>query len=103
MPAGCKECAPGDWQCGSDVTELCGGAAGWTPAGALCLQLFVRKHPVSGNCLVRVELKPLAQCGAPLESEELDLTKIVTQYVAPPIASARKMKTAAKKPASRKK
>jgi hypothetical protein len=63
MPAGCKECSPGQWQCGSDVNELCASAGGWTPAGALCLQIFVRKHPQSGNCLVRVELKGASDCG----------------------------------------
>ncbi len=62
MPAGCKECSPNEWQCGSDTTELCSGSGGWTAAGALCLQLYVRKDPETKSCLVKVVVKPLASC-----------------------------------------
>lgn len=63
MPAGCVQCPGGEWQCGSDTTELCAGAGGWTPAGALCLQFFVRKHPNTGNCLIRIQPTFLEECG----------------------------------------
>lgn len=95
MPAGCVQCAAGEWQCGSDTTELCAGAGGWTPAGALCLQLFVRKHPKSGNCLVRVELKPVASCsGMGGGKAKVPVNVLVT---APPIAKARARKATKRK------
>ena len=62
MPAGCVKCPGGEIQCGSDTTELCAASGGWTPAGALCLQVFVRKHPKTGNCLVRIEVNAQASC-----------------------------------------
>ena len=95
MPAGCVQCAPGEWQCGSDTTELCAGSGGWTPAGALCLQLFVRKDPKTGNCLVRVTLHPQAHCGGP-ESVSLKLPG-VTEYVGSKVAMKRKRVTTKKK------
>ena len=63
MPAGCVKCANGEWQCASDTTELCAAGGGWTPAGALCLQFFVRKHPKTGNCIIRVTPSLLDECG----------------------------------------
>ena len=68
MPSpGCVKCANGEVQCGSDTSELCAAAGGWTEAGALCLQFFVRKHPKTGNCLIRVEVNPQAECAPPKE------------------------------------
>lgn len=55
MPPGCVQCASGEIQCGSDTSELCAAGGGWTPAGAICLQFFVKKHPKTGNCIIRVE------------------------------------------------
>lgn len=93
MPAGCVQCAPGEWQCGSDTTELCIAAGGWTPAGALCLQLFVRKHPKTGNCLVRVEVQPLAECG----SSQVDVSGAPLSVYATTPAIAKKKRGGAKK------
>jgi hypothetical protein len=92
MPAGCVQCAPGQWECGSDVTELCGGAGVWTPAGALCLQLFVRKHPKTGNCLVRVELTPQADCGGGAARPKVPID-VVRTVVTPPVAMKKKPST----------
>lgn len=94
MSAGCVQCAPGEWQCGSDTTELCAGAAGWTPAGAICLQLFVRKHPKTGNCLVRVELKPLSECGG---SQVVTGEPPLSVYATTPTVAKRKRGGAKKK------
>ena len=63
MPAGCVQCANGEWQCGSDTSELCAAGGGWTPAGALCLQFFVRKHPKTGNCIIRIQPSFAEECG----------------------------------------
>ncbi len=65
MPGpGCVTCASGEVQCGSDTSELCGASGGWSPAGAICLQFFLKKHPKTGNCMIKVEMTPTAECGA---------------------------------------
>lgn len=66
MPGGpgCVTCAGGEWQCGPDTNDLCLSSVGWTPAGALCLQFYLMKHPRTGKCVLKIEPKPLASCGS---------------------------------------
>jgi hypothetical protein len=74
---------------------LCGGSGGWTPAGALCLQLFVRKHQKSGRCLVKVEVKPLEKCGGVTARPWIPIEALVQVPPKGESATARKRKSAA--------